>query len=112
MYRNTVNPDLPGLLGIELRPGKLRDPVNRGMVNRGFTVPLIFPKTACALEQVQNYDLTNYPGVIVLDQEHTVCTAGKALTTQQAVILVCSLNNILLTGFSTASEIFDFLKIS
>jgi len=26
-------------------------------------------------------------GVIVLNQEHTVCTAGKALTTQQAVIL-------------------------
>jgi len=26
-------------------------------------------------------------GVIVLDHEHTVCTAGKALTTQQAVIL-------------------------
>ena len=56
--------------------------------------------------------LNKLSGVIVLDQEHTVCTAGKALTTQQAVILVCSLNNILLTGFSTASEIFDFLKIS
>lgn len=26
-------------------------------------------------------------GVIVLDQEHTVCTAGKVLNTQQAVIL-------------------------
>ena len=31
-----------------------------------------------------------FSGVIVLNQEHTVCTAGQALSTQQAVILVCN----------------------
>ena len=32
------NPDLLGLLGEEIRPGKSRDPDHQGTVNRGFTV--------------------------------------------------------------------------
>ena len=34
-YSINLEPDLPGLLGIRIRPRKLRDPVNRGTVNGG-----------------------------------------------------------------------------
>ena len=36
--RGTIHIDEACFWGIELRPGKLRDPVNWGTVNRGFTI--------------------------------------------------------------------------